>query len=170
MVQNRICIIWALPKGRAFRTRFLFVPHKRAQTNASIANAGLLKKNVIFLVASWFLKIKILNYVSLLFYLHYSVQKALIFQQMYLLALFFFQKIWDKNVFVFFKTKGEYWHKWNTCSAFPQCAINLFHVNIWLFRIFQLGNIVDLFKKYIKLRILDNAFIQTSKSWTWTSL
>ncbi len=33
---------WALPKGRAFRTRFLFVPHKRAQTNASIANAGLL--------------------------------------------------------------------------------------------------------------------------------
>jgi hypothetical protein len=30
------------PKGRAFRTRFLFVPHKRAQTIATIANAGIL--------------------------------------------------------------------------------------------------------------------------------
>jgi len=27
-------------KGRALRTRFLFVPHKRAQTIAPIANAG----------------------------------------------------------------------------------------------------------------------------------
>ncbi|PHN95864.1 hypothetical protein CSC81_18205, partial [Tenacibaculum discolor] len=47
-IQNRyesvgfFYVLWALPKGRAFRTRFLFVPHKRAQTNATIDNADLL--------------------------------------------------------------------------------------------------------------------------------
>jgi len=44
LVQKKtfLFFLWAFPKGRAFHTRFLCVPYKRAQTNAAIANAFIL--------------------------------------------------------------------------------------------------------------------------------